>query len=103
MAEPRPTAIFACSDWVAFEIYTVAKKMGIRIPTELSIVGYSDTHKLSHYITPPLTTIRQYPNTIGQTAAKLMVDYLDSEPGLQTQKHINIECKLTIRESTQRI
>lgn len=102
-AEPRPTAIFACSDWVAFEIYTVAREMGIRIPTELSIVGYSDTHKLSQFITPPLTTIRQHPNKIGWTAAALMVDSLNSESGTQMKKNIDIECELTVRESTQRI
>lgn len=102
-AEPRPTAIFACSDWVAFKIYTVAREMGIRIPTDLSIVGYSDTHELAQYITPSLTTIRQQPKIIGQTAASLMIESLNSESGAQIQKDIKIECDLTIRESTRQI
>ncbi len=100
---PRPTAIFACSDWVAFEIYNVAMEMGIRIPDDISIVGYSDTYKLSQFINPPLTTVRQKPRKIGRTAAKLMIEQLNSESASQTQKHVNIKCELTVRESTRRI
>ena len=100
---PRPTAIFACSDWVAFEIYNMAIEMGIRIPEDLSVVGCSDTHKLPQLITPPLTTIRQHAREIGLTAATLVIERLSPETAAKPQKHINITCELTVRGSTRRV
>lgn len=102
-ASPRPTAIFTCSDWVAFEFYKVAGEMGISIPQDVSVVGYSDTHKLSQLISPPLTTVRQHPHEIGRTAAKLIIDRLNDPEQSKTKKHVDIKCDLTIRKSTRAI
>ncbi len=99
---PRPTAVFTCSDWVAFEIYSVAAEMGLRIPDDLSVVGYSDTQTLTQFILPPLTTVRQHPYQIGYAAAGLMMDRLNADNPDKTQKHINIGCELTVRGSTRR-
>ncbi|WP_156812187.1 LacI family DNA-binding transcriptional regulator [Alloscardovia criceti] len=54
----RPTAIFACSDNHAFGIYDAAHQLGIRIPEELSIIGFDDIDNACH-LDPPLTTMQQ--------------------------------------------
>ncbi len=54
----RPTAIFACSDTHAFGIYDAAHQLGLRIPEDLSIIGFDDIDSTRH-LNPPLTTMRQ--------------------------------------------
>ncbi len=100
LLEKKPTAIFACSDWVAFEIYNVAYEQGIRIPDEVSVVGYSDSHKLTRVINPPLTTVRQRPRKIGIQAATLLMDRLNNSSEVSSKRIRNVmECELTIRNS----
>ena len=56
MAQPKPpTAVFSASDVMAIGVLSCAKKMGLRIPQDLSIVGFDDL-KLAQYCDPPLTT-----------------------------------------------
>lgn len=59
LAQPEPvTAIFTTSDVCASWIYAAAHELGVRIPEELSVVGFDDIG-MSRYMIPPLTTIRQ--------------------------------------------
>ncbi|MFB9954305.1 LacI family DNA-binding transcriptional regulator [Cellulomonas denverensis] len=57
LADP-PTAIFATSDLKALGVYAAARERGIRIPEDLSVVGYDDL-SLARWAGPPLTTVRQ--------------------------------------------
>ena len=104
LLEQRPTAIFTFSDWVAFEVYKIAHEMDLRIPEDLSIVGFSDAHKLSEIINPPLTTVRQKPREIGIEAVSLLMDRLDNKTK-SASKHIRsvFDCELVIRESTKAV
>ena len=52
------TGIFATSDFCASRVYAAAFEMGLRIPTDLSVIGFDDL-RMSRYMTPPLTTVRQ--------------------------------------------
>ena len=52
------TGIFATSDFCASLIYAAAYEMGLRIPEDLSVIGFDDL-RMSRYMTPPLTTVRQ--------------------------------------------
>lgn len=99
----EPTAVFAFSDWAAFEIYNIAHEMNLRIPDDLSIVGFSDAHKLTQIVNPPLTTVRQKPRHIGIEAATLLMDRLNSKD--KPSKHIRtvIDCELMVRGSTKPI
>ncbi len=54
----RPTAIFAASDIMALEVIDVAKNIGIKVPEELSVVGFDD-NPINVYSPIPLTTVRQ--------------------------------------------
>lgn len=68
--EPRPTAIFAANDFFARSAYRVARALGLRVPQDVSVVGYSDL-EFSSWLEPALTTVDHRPRRIGQLAAKL--------------------------------
>ncbi len=74
--DPRPTAIFAGNDEMAAGVVHSARSMGIRVPEQLSIVGFDDSPTASH-IWPPLSTIRWPIIEMGHIAAqKLVPDFL---------------------------
>ena len=54
----RPTAIFAASDVQAMGVYEAARQNGLRIPEDLSVVGFDDV-PMAQWVSPPLTTMRQ--------------------------------------------
>jgi len=70
----KVTAIFADHDRIALLFYYVAKKLGISIPEDISIVGYDDLH----FTTVPLTTIHQPIYEMGQESMKLVLSRLNN-------------------------
>ena len=70
----RPTAIFACNDEMAAGVIFSAQKLGIAIPTELSVVGFDDNLYASG-IWPSLTTIRQPLEDFGKTAMEIISSF----------------------------
>jgi DNA-binding LacI/PurR family transcriptional regulator len=74
----RPTAIFYASDAMAIAGLGVARLLGLRVPLDLSIVGFDDI-PLAEHVTPPLTTIRQDPIASGRAAARLLLARLRDE------------------------
>lgn len=74
----RPTAVFACNDEMAIGVMIAARRAGLTIPDDLSIVGFDDT-PLSSHVWPALTTVRWPIVEMAQTAAKKLIDPEDSE------------------------
>jgi len=72
------TALFAASDEIALGLLEVFRDAGIRVPAELSLIGFDDTGPL-HLIDPPLTTIRQPVREIGRRGVELLAS-LDARP-----------------------
>jgi LacI family transcriptional regulator len=70
--DDRPTAIFAANDEMAFGVMSVASKLGIRIPEDLSLVGFDGT-PFSHFVTPSLSTIRRQPLKMAQLATQKLI------------------------------
>jgi LacI family transcriptional regulator len=68
----RPTAIFAATDPMAKNIYHAASELGLRVPQDVSVVGFADDD-FAGELSPPLTTIRQSGYETGRQAAKLLV------------------------------
>lgn len=68
-----PTAIFAGNDLQALGLYEAARELGLRIPDELSVVGFDDL-PLARWISPPLTTVRQPLTEMAEAAARLVVE-----------------------------
>jgi LacI family transcriptional regulator, galactose operon repressor len=93
----RPTAIFAGSDQQAFGVYEAARQRGLRIPGDLSVVGF-DELPVARWASPPLTTVRQPLAEMGSAAAQMLGELIEGVP-LRTSR-VELSTELHIREST---
>lgn len=92
-----PTAIFACNDGEALGVYQAAAEAGVRIPDDLSVVGFDDLPMASWTI-PPLTTIRQPLREMAEAAATMLITLAQGKP-LQQQR-VELATELVVRDST---
>jgi LacI family transcriptional regulator len=92
-----PTAIFAGSDQQAFGLYEAARQRGLRVPQDLSVVGFDDL-PISRWVPPPLTTVRQPLDEMGRAAAQMLGDLIEGRP-LRSSR-VELSTELIIREST---
>jgi len=97
--EMQPSAIFACNDLMAIGVYRYAHENQLRIPQDVSVVGFDDI-RLAEYSNPPLTTIRQSKGVMGTRAAKLLLERIAN--GNQVIKQDIIPVQLIVRGSTAR-
>lgn len=97
-AEPRPDAFFTCSDVYAAATINAAQSLGIRVPEELSVIGF-DNIETSRMTFPPITTIAQPGYQMGQQACSLLVEKI-LNPQL-SDRHILLNTELVIRDSTR--
>ncbi|MCX7799071.1 MAG: LacI family transcriptional regulator [Fimbriimonadales bacterium] len=74
--EDRPTALFCANDEMAIAALAVARELGIRVPDELSIVGFDDAANAS-LTDPPLTTVRQPSESMGAAAVRALLERID--------------------------
>lgn len=79
LARPdRPSAIFAASDQMALGVYEAARQQGLRIPDDLSVIGFDDLPEAG-WASPPLTTVRQPLSEMGSLAARTLVRLIRGE------------------------
>jgi LacI family transcriptional regulator, repressor for deo operon, udp, cdd, tsx, nupC, and nupG len=77
----RPTGVFCASDEIAFGLISHCQKNGLRVPDDLSVVGFDDL-EIAGFLQPPLTTIRQDRASLGHMAAQELLQRLQSaQPG----------------------
>jgi LacI family transcriptional regulator len=93
----RPTAVFGFSDSIAHGVYAAARELAIRIPEELSVIGYDD-HPISALLSPPLTSFSWGSKRIVETAIGLLLAAIDGTPS--EQQRVVIEPQLRDRGST---
>jgi LacI family transcriptional regulator len=96
LPEP-PTAIFAFNDNIAIGAVHAARAYGLRVPGDLSIVGFDDVEHAT-IVTPALTTVRQPLAEMGRTAVSLLNRLLD-EQRFETL-HLELATRLVVRDST---
>ncbi|WP_208663128.1 ribose operon transcriptional repressor RbsR [Kosakonia sp. MUSA4] len=80
----RPQAVFIGNDAMAVGAYQALYQAGLKIPQDMAIVGYDDI-ELARYMTPPLTTIHQPKDELGELAIDVLIHRI-AEPGLQQQR-----------------
>jgi LacI family transcriptional regulator len=96
-AADRPTAVFAANDVSAIATVEVATGLGLRVPADLSVVGFDNIPE-SALNDPPLTTVDQPIRTMGQRAIDLLVALIrGGEPELT---HVTLPTRLVVRAST---
>ncbi|MFI5063323.1 MAG: substrate-binding domain-containing protein, partial [Streptosporangiales bacterium] len=96
LADP-PTAIFAGSDQQALGVYEAARQRGLRIPQDLSVVGFDDL-PAARWVSPPLTTVRQPLADMGRVAAEMLGSLIDGMP--PRSQRVELSTQLVIRDST---
>jgi LacI family repressor for deo operon, udp, cdd, tsx, nupC, and nupG len=92
-----PTAIFCFSDEMAIGVLDYARKNGLRVPHDLSVIGFDDI-RFSEYLVPALTTVSQPMLQIGRETVRLMLEILRGTG--KRPKSVTLPHKLMIREST---
>lgn len=96
LAEP-PTAIVSGSDEQAYGIYLAARERGVRIPDDLSIVGFDDV-ELCQWVSPQLTTVRQPLAGMGSEATRMVIEL--ARGGSVANPRVQLASELVVREST---
>ncbi|MFF3896221.1 LacI family DNA-binding transcriptional regulator [Streptomyces sp. NPDC001812] len=92
----RPTAIFAGSDLQALGVLEAARVRGLRVPEDLSVVGYDDVPP-AQWSSPPLTTVHQPLRHMAEEAARMLLR--PDAPGTAAQR-IELATHLVVRQST---
>ena len=93
----RPTAIVCGDDLQALGVYEAARQAGLRIPDDLSVVGFDDIDHAA-WAAPPRTTVRQQFALMGATAAQLALSLAaGQEPA---QNRYELDTTLVVRAST---
>ncbi|HEY4601366.1 MAG TPA: LacI family DNA-binding transcriptional regulator [Cerasibacillus sp.] len=93
----RPSAIFACNDLLAAGAIQATRLHGLRIPEDIAIVGFDDT-TLTRMIDPPLTTVAQPIEQMGNEIVDLMLGVIDGS--VKGEKHITLMPSMKVRETT---
>jgi LacI family transcriptional regulator len=96
LAEP-PTAVFTGNDEIALGVIEAARTRGLRIPEDLSVVGFDDT-LLAQMASPPLTTVRQPLREMGGVALRTALRLANGEK--VESHHIELATELVVRDST---
>ena len=91
------TGLFASNDQMAYGARLALYRKGIRVPEDVSIIGFDDLPS-SLYTTPPLTTVRQPAYDLGKIAGEAMLRLIQSQPIPVT----DLPLQVIVRESTLR-
>jgi alanine racemase len=94
----RPTAVLAMSDAIAIGAMRAARELGMRVPDDLSVVGFDDIDLAAH-VDPPLTTVHQPIRQKGADAVRLLLDEVEQRTANEPQ-HLRLETRLIVRGST---
>jgi len=95
----RPTAIFAANDLSAIRTMEVARDLGLRVPDDVSVVGFDNVPE-SALTEPPLTTVSQPIHQMGAEALRMVVDLIQGTP---RDAHLRLPTSLVVRGSTRAV
>lgn len=91
-------ALLCCNDFMAVGALNAARARGLKVPEELSIIGF-DNIIVSQITDPPLSTVDHHMSELGETAAKRMIELIEDKGLVGNFKKISVSTQLIIRES----
>jgi DNA-binding LacI/PurR family transcriptional regulator len=92
----RPTAVFCDDDVIAAGLYLAARDRGLRIPGDVSVIGFDDMD-FARVLEPPLTTVALDAERLGASAVELLEQRM---AGRRTRRRLVLPAELLVREST---
>lgn len=96
VAAERPTALFVTTDSLALQALHAARDLGLRVPEDLSVIGFDD-FPLAPYLAPPLTTVHHPLARVGAMAVALLIDRIE---GREAPGRVLLDPYLVVRGST---
>lgn len=95
-------SVFAVNELYALSAMKVARRMGLNVPNDIQVIGFTDG-VLSKHSTPTLTTVSQHAQLMGERAADLLIDKIESEFSIEEEQFqtVVINTELVERESTK--
>ncbi|MGL5284600.1 transcriptional regulator, LacI family [Aeromonas sp. RU39B] len=97
---PRPSAVFAFDDPMAIGAICAAWEAGVKVPDDISIIGYDDV-EMARFASPPLTTIRHPKAELGQMAVQQLVGRIRNKE--QSVESVTVQPELIIRHSVKKL
>ncbi|WP_249306251.1 substrate-binding domain-containing protein [Lederbergia citrea] len=91
----RPTAVICANDLVAIGVIKVLTKFGLKVPDDVSVVGFDDIYLAKHF-PPGITTVSQNYDKLGQTAINVLVDLINEK---EAAKETVVPTSLVLRDS----
>jgi LacI family transcriptional regulator/LacI family repressor for deo operon, udp, cdd, tsx, nupC, and nupG len=95
----RPTAITCYNDLVAIGVCRALQELGLRVPEDVSVIGFDDV-PLVEFLPVPLTTVRMPKAEMGEIAAKMLIRHIESKAVIPPQKVV-LDAELVVRRSTR--
>ena len=93
--------IMALDEITAVEVLRLIKARGYRVPDDISVIGFTNG-KLSRYVSPALTAVSQHGTFIGETAAKVLIERIESKVYMDCTTKV-IKTSLIVRDSTKKL
>jgi len=100
-AESRPTAVTCYNDLLAAGLYRALAELGLRVPDDVSVIGWDDI-PLAEYLSVPLTTVRMPKARMGALAAQMLIKHVEAHSVLPPQL-VTLESELVLRASVRRL
>ncbi|MBV1855205.1 substrate-binding domain-containing protein [Catellatospora tritici] len=94
---PDATAVFCANDQQALGLLRALRERGLRVPEDVSVVGFDDIPE-ARYLSPPLTTVRQDFDEVGRLCLRALLDMFD-DPSLPAG-HLRVRPDLAVRASS---
>ncbi|MGF1706433.1 substrate-binding domain-containing protein [Enterovibrio baiacu] len=94
----QPSAIFVCNDMMAMGVLNCAHEQGIKVPEDLSIIGYDDIH-IAKFMTPSLTTVHQPKYRLGKAAVDALIARIGDNDG--EKKVVELEPSVVERKTVK--
>ncbi len=98
MLEDRPTACIFSNNLIAMGAYKALMDLKVKIPEQISIIGFDD-FKFASYFLPPLTVLDRPTKEMGKLAAQILLERIDNGNSMKNVKNIILNTELIIRES----
>ncbi len=96
LEEVEPTAVFVAGDFMAFGVMNVIQEKGLKIPDDISVVGFDDI-AMAKVMNPPLTTINQATHDKGRKGVEILVNLIE---GNDVPLSTELDVQLVVRKTT---
>jgi LacI family transcriptional regulator len=97
--EPRPTALFCFNDRMAMGAYRALRRAGLRVPDDVSVVGFDNEEPIAPWLDPPLTTIRLPHYEMGRWAVQYLLNANGAAQRMDRPPQHRMPCPPVLRES----